>query len=515
MRHGHVASALAWSLSACGDAESSASGAGTTQGGTDQGAAASSSGAEASSGSAAPDTGDVAGSETGDAPGPWTQGQPIPPGEPPTGDPEAGRVALLERGYVSCGIPYPLFALAQPLLGAFASEPPLPGRTGKNALVPYNWTVHVTDSGAEIASLNCLECHAGRFDGELVIGLGRADADYTQNLGELLGGVPIPDLPIPGLDELARFAQRYQVLGPAITMNTVGTNPADEVAVVLAAHRDQQTLAWSDTPHSEIPDLVAPVDTPPWWRVKKKHGLFYNGMARGDHRGTMMFASSLCTDSVEEAQEILDYFDDIRAYVASIEAPAYPFAIDHELAEVGGDVFAAACAGCHGTYAGSDEQDTYPNLVFGLDVIGTDPLVAEYAMNSPLIDWFNGSVYGQVTELVVDDPLVGYTAPPLDGIWATAPFFHNGSVPSLALVIDSTARPERWKRVDYDSTHFDEAALGWPWLSVPYPWADAPDAERKFVYDTTLQGHGNGGHEFGDMLSDDERVALLEYLKTL
>ena len=455
------------------------------------------------------------GGDTGAPGGPWTQGFPIPPDDPVAGDPEAGYWALLNEGYVSCGIPFVMFALAKPLLGGFASEEPLPGRTGNNALVPYNWTVHVTDSGAEIASLNCLECHAGRFNGELMIGLGRADADYTQNFGDLLGGLTIPPLAIPGIEELTRFVQRYQVLGPAITMNTIGTNPADEIAVVLAAHRDRDTLAWSDEPHSEVPDLVAPVDTPPWWRVKKKHGLFYNGMARGDHRGTMMFASSLCTDTVEEAEQILSYFNNIRAYVASLEAPTYPFAINPDLAAVGADVFAATCAGCHGSYAESDADEWYPNLIFGLDVIGTDPLVAEYSRDSPLIEWFNGSLYGAITQLVVDDPVVGYTAPPLDGIWATAPFFHNGSVPTLELVLDSAARPTRWKRIDYDSTNFDEAALGWPWVEVPYSWQDAPADERKHVYDTTLQGHWNTGHQFGDALSTAEREAVLEYLKTL
>ena len=73
---------------------------------------------------------------------------------------------------------------------------------------------------------------------------------------------------------------------------------------------------------------------------------------------------------------------------------------------------------------------------------------------------------------VTDDPTPGYTAPPLDGIWATAPYFHNGSVPSIALVLDSAARPGTWRRLDYDSTNFDQDALGWPWQPAP-AWNDA------------------------------------------
>jgi hypothetical protein len=47
------------------------------------------------------------------------------------------------------------------------------------------------------------------------------------------------------------------------------------------------------------------------------------------------------------------------------------------------------------------------------------------------------------------------------------------------------------------------------------PGADAPEFERRKVYDTTLPGRGNGGHTYGDDLTDDERLALIEYLWTL
>ena len=484
----------------------------SSEGEPSAGEGSSSSGAPASeSGSDSSDSGDPVGPG-----GPWEHGYAIPFAEQVPGDPEAGYWALLNEGYVSCGIPYPLFGLAQGALGSFASEPPLPGREGKNAEVPYNWTVHVAPSGAEIVSLNCLECHAGRFNGELIVGLGRADVDYTSSPGGGLEQIPIPDLPIPGLDELARLAERYEVLGPRIEMYTVGTNPADMLAAILAAHRDPQTLEWFDEPSWQVPEVVGPVDTPPWWRVKKKSGLFYNGMARGDHRSTMMFASSLCTDSVEEMQSILAYFNNIRAYLTTIEAPAYPFAIDEGLAAQGEPIFAANCAGCHGTYAASDDDEAYPNLLLPLDVIGTDPLIAQSVNAFPqFTDWYNASPYGQVGELTAADPFLGYNAPPLDGIWATAPFLHNASVPTLELVLDSTKRPTYWKRIDYDSTHFDEHALGWPYVEMEYGQDGAPPEQAKFIYDTTLVGHSAVGHTFGDHLTEAERTALLEYLKTI
>jgi hypothetical protein len=47
------------------------------------------------------------------------------------------------------------------------------------------------------------------------------------------------------------------------------------------------------------------------------------------------------------------------------------------------------------------------------------------------------------------------------------------------------------------------------------PAAAAPAHERRKVYDTTQPGRSNAGHTFGDDLTEDERRALIEYLKTL
>lgn len=497
---------------------------GATPGGSSSGAAAdSSTSVSAAAESSSAGTGG-SGDGGGDAlpPGPWDQGWPIPAEPQLEGDAEAGWQRLVTEGYVSCGIPMSMWVLLAPLQSEFTDRPPLPGRTGDNADMPYNWNVHLSKTGVKVASQNCLTCHAGRFDGELVIGLGDVDTDFTQRVDQLLALVPTPNLPAGDLDELSRFLERLKALGPYTTMRTVGTNPAESIAVTLVAHHDRETLAWSDEPLQPLPEIIVPSDPPPWWRAHKKNALFYNAMARGDHRGTMMLASSLCTDSVEDATAIANYFDDIHAFVKSLRAPVYPYAIDQALADAGEPVFLAHCAGCHGTYAAgeagrTDEGDTYPNLLFPLDLIGTDPVVAEGGTKwaPQMVQWYNDSFFGSITRMEPDDPFPGYAAPPLDGIWATAPFFHNGSVPNLAGVIDSSMRPRYWQRVDHDTTHFDQVNLGWPYLALDHGHDGATAAQAKQIYDTTQFAHGNGGHEFGDALSDAERQAVLEYLKTL
>ena len=223
------------------------------------------------------------------------------------------------------------------------------------------------------------------------------------------------------------------------------------------------------------------------------------------------------TDTVDEAAEILGYFKHINAYIRSLEAPVYPFAVDAELAAAGAPIFAAECAGCHGTYSDDPAAEDYRNLLLPIEVIGTDP---EYALASEggvgvMADWYNASFYGQWTRVEPDVPFIGYTAPPLDGVWATAPFLHNGSVPTIEAVLNSAARPTYWRRVDYDTTNFDEDALGWPYEALDAGQDAAPEAERKYIYDTTLYAQGNGGHTFGDHLTEAERRAVIEYLKTL
>jgi mono/diheme cytochrome c family protein len=210
----------------------------------------------------------------------------------------------------------------------------------------------------------------------------------------------------------------------------------------------------------------------------------------------------------------------MQAYIGRLTAPVYKRPIDATLAAHGKTVFTATCAGCHGTYdavATNDTSDTYPNLLFPLDVIGTDPTVANMGVvHAPeFVDWYNGSFYGKITRAVPNDPFPGYMAPPLDGIWATAPYLHNGSVPTIELVLNSKARPAVWKRVDLDNANYDENALGWPWIEPPYSQAEAPAAEQKLIYDTSYWSQSNVGHAFGDQLTDGERRSVLEYLKTL
>ncbi|HJQ83155.1 MAG TPA: hypothetical protein VKA21_03705 [Candidatus Binatia bacterium] len=457
------------------------------------------------------------------------------------GDAPRGRDILLNGDYMTCGVPFQLWTqdiapLKEFIANGFAGSadaPRIPGRQGPNADMPYFLNVFTTPGGVEVINANCLMCHGGTFDGELVIGLGNATANFTRGAGGVAGNVPLTDtlldalgLSAPEKTELRKIAARAAILAPPTMMRTIGMNPAEMLAVILMVHHDRDTLAFSeaevtpvvfrDAAGVAIPDPRVTSDPPPWWRVHKKNALFYNGMARGDHRGTMALATSVCVDDVPRAEQVDALFKDIQAFVASVEAPRYTRPVDGARAEQGHELFLRDCAGCHGTYGASEAEDTYPNLLVPLDVIGTDPVVANAGViHAPeLVQWYNLSFYGGITRMVPDDPFPGYMPPPLDGIWATAPYLHNGSVPTVELVLNSRARPPLWRRRDLDSRNFDADALGWPWDAVA-SIESVPGAERNLVYDTTFFSQSNAGHTFGDHLTDDERRAVLEYLKTL
>ncbi|WZO98731.1 di-heme-cytochrome C peroxidase [Isosphaeraceae bacterium EP7] len=96
---------------------------------------------------------------------------------------------------------------------------------------------------------------------------------------------------------------------------------------------------------------------------------------------------------------------------------------------------------------------------------------------------------------------VGYKARPLNGIWATAPYLHNGSIPSLAELLKSPA--DRVKSFHVGSQEYDPEMVGFK------------DDASQPVFDTTADGNSNAGHDYGGKFSENERADLLEYLKAL
>ena len=119
-------------------------------------------------------------------------------------------------------------------------------------------------------------------------------------------------------------------------------------------------------------------------------------------------------------------------------------------------------------------------------------------------------------ETTVDAGETGYVPPPLDGIWARYPYFHNNAAPTLCDVLRVPANRTMFYvqgPADDPATDFDAECVGYPTgEAIPGPWLDDTEAH------VTLGGPGQGvsGHdEMLDGMDDDERLAIVEFLKTL
>jgi hypothetical protein len=115
-----------------------------------------------------------------------------------------------------------------------------------------------------------------------------------------------------------------------------------------------------------------------------------------------------------------------------------------------------------------------------------------------------GGVAWRDTLLDTQPPYGPYAARPLYGIWAAAPYLHNGSVPTLYhLLLPPEQRP---KTFALGAREYDPAKLGFA--------VETSCSQQDCVVDTTRTGDGNGGHLWGTDLSEADRTALLEFLKT-
>lgn len=425
----------------------------------------------------------------------------IPESKQRTGDAAKGYEYLITGDFLKSGVPYPYY-----IMGAGKNKTNYLQRSGKNATVSHAYNIVTHPNGTEMVVPTCLQCHAQVFDGKLYIGLGNTFMDFSHTQRRRGLAIWMMKLFSPKQYKAAKpFFTSYLTLASQLKAEVRGVNTADRLAAVLVAHRDPQTLRWSKEPILDIPDEVYPTDVPAWWLLKKKNAMFYNGFGRGDFARFLMASNLLTVEDTAEANEVDSHFGDVLAYIRSIKPPPYPHAIDSELAVKGKALFNDNCSRCHGTY-GTDGQ--YPNLLIPEYIIGTDSMLFKANQQNPqFVEWFNKSWFAQGTPPARLVPYNGYIAPPLDGIWITAPYLHNGSVPTLEAVLNSKKRPKYWSR-DFKTSEYDYVRIGWK-----YEAHNAPQGKK--AYNTTLAGYGNSGHYFGDHLSNKERRALIEYLKTL
>jgi len=335
-------------------------------------------------------------------------------------------------------------------------------------------------------TLNCFACHGGLVDGETVPG--RPNARLAlQTLAEEMRASKM---------RRGRPLSRMELGSVVVPLGSVnGTTNSVIFGIALMSSRDGD-LNVRPSPRTHKLDHHD-LDAPPWWHFKKRRTLYADGFIEKDHRPLMTFML-IPRNGPEKFHAWDEDFAKVGDYLESLEAPKWPWEVDEELAARGRRVFEKTCARCHGTY-------------------GEDPTVRLRALTKDQRAEYGRSWLGRYGALeIIPDP-IGYVAPPLDGIWASAPYFHNGSVPTLWHVLRPDARPRIWRRKEArDGDVYDRERVG-PAVET---YEDLPpeareSRKRREFYDTRRRGLGNGGHDYPADLTGEQKRALLEYLKTL
>jgi Cytochrome c len=342
--------------------------------------------------------------------------------------------------------------------------------------------------------IDCMTCHGGSIFGKSMIGLGNQTLDVHSLFEDLYA------------------ASGANVKMPFTFSQARGTNEAGAFSVYLLGLRNDDLTLTSQPRDLDLHDDSCE-DVPAWWLLKKKQTMYFTGATDTKSvRSIMQFMMHPLT-TPKDFTDAEPKFRDVREYLLSLEAPKYPLPVDATLAAKGKTLFTQTCAKCHGSYG---EAWTYPNKIIPLADIRTDPKRFEN-INVTFGKVYNASWFAQEGQHV--KPIRetnGYQAPPLDGIWATAPYLHNGSVPTLEGVLNSKARPKIFTR-SFRTTEadYDPVKVGWKVTECGPAEAKLPGHERRKIYDTTQPGRANSGHTYGDDLTPEERHAVIEYLKTL
>jgi mono/diheme cytochrome c family protein len=245
-----------------------------------------------------------------------------------------------------------------------------------------------------------------------------------------------------------------------------------------------------------VDDTTGNSDITPLWNMQQHQGFAYHwdGLQTSLHEAVI---SGAFGNGATKKSLPLANLAKIEEFIAQVQPPAYPAAIDRTLVAKGEPIFRANCATCHAlgnaqTGQVLNEGDTDPQRLT--------------VWSQAAVDAYNAFGNDETWDLNKFRKMAGYVSPSLDGIWLRAPYLHNGSVPTLTdLLAKPTDRPTTFYR-GYDLYDSDR---------VGFVAAGAAAKQVGTPYNTKLSGNSNQGHLYGTDLSVDQKKALLEYLKAL
>jgi len=266
--------------------------------------------------------------------------------------------------------------------------------------------------------------------------------------------------------------------------------------------------------------MTSPVDYPRIWGLGELHWYHWDGNTNSlleRNAGQALGLGAIIDPANLQSTVQIVNIEELENLALAIGKPRWPFPFDQGLADSGAVVFRQQqCERCHSSSDGGVG-------ILPVEAIGTDPLREEnFAMNMAPDGSFHGEPFvnalGSTLAQVVAQAIAaedassdwdrdaswrltgGYVQRPLDGIWATAPYLHNGSVAT----IDDLLTPPAARPVSYSggSRAYDTTRLGYK-------------GDGGFPFDAGAPGNSAAGHAYGVDASAADKAALIEYLKTL
>lgn len=409
-------------------------------------------------------------------------------------------------------------------------------------------------------TFSCAACHAGNLFGKKVLGLTNRFPQANEVFFGAKRALSLSPAFLFGATTGATRGERrmFKRMKKNIASSGVkrplvlGLDTSLAQVSLSLARRSQDAYATKSSWYERFPrkDLLdrQPADSKPsvWWNLKFKNRWLSDGSIVS---GNPIFTNFLWNEigrgsDLKELQLWLEQNPEIikeltTAVFSSQAPPITDFfeakRIKIQSAQRGEMLFNQTCAGCHGTYSKAWSQadaHTLP-LVEQLKTIavdypeqtpiysvGTDPLRA--LGMKPLAQGLNPLKISQANQIVIK-PQQGYVPPPLVGIWARWPYFHNNSAPNLCAVLTaSDQRPRTYaagEALDRDKD-YDWDCVGYPTgAKTPSHWKTK---YAEAFYDTRRPGMNNIGHDEGiflkdgkELLSPQDKRDIIEFLKTL
>lgn len=449
---------------------------------------------------------------------------------------------------------------------AAEGEIPFPG--GRRPEVPMGVSFVERDRVRGI-TLSCAACHSAQLFGRPVLGMtnrfSRANSFFIHGKQATRWITPEVFRATTGAraEEVRMYAEtRDRIASVGLKMpETLGLDTSLAQVALSLARRAETPWAERDPVMAAHPrpnpleTEVADSKPAPWWNVKYKTRWLSDGSVIS---GNPIFTNFLWNEIGRGADlpELVTWLEqnpriieDLTTAVFATSAPrwkdflpAHPIRI--ERARRGEALYRTACAGCHGQVEkawslsasdlglflarnpGTDPTSTlrlaYPARTLVKDV-GTDP--GRRQGMRELARSLNPLEFSRRYGIVIEEQ-AGYVPPPLDGIFARFPYFHNNSVPNLcALMTPPEQRPVVFQTGEANdpSRDFDAECVGYPTGDkTPSSWLRGP-AAAEHRFDTRRKGLSNAGHyrriftreDGSEKFNADEKRDLLEFLKTL